>query len=162
MLRRFLIPLLFLMFLPGLALAHTVSVTQGETVVLSLRVVNSGKQAITGLRASFEDSPQWLSPVDDSLTVDLPAKTDSTKKPHVLLPFAFIVSRSAPPESFWPVTLRLVDNSGNFWTRRIQLKVLPDKPLLRQNYPNPLILTNVRTRQMWREEKCCYSNVFSG
>ena len=137
MLRRSLISLLLFILLSGFALAHTVGVTQGETVVLSLKVVNSGKQPISGLRAAFEDNPQWLSPAGDSLTVDLPAEIDSAGKPYVLLPFTFTVSRTAPPESSWPVTLRLVDERGNLWTKHISLKVLPDRALLRQNYPNP-------------------------
>jgi hypothetical protein len=128
--------LIFMLF-PCLVLAHTVAVTQGETVTLNLRIVNNAQQAITGLKASFDSNPRWLLPTDSSLTVDVTGKGESGRKPHVLLPFTFRVSRSAPPESSLPVTLRLADDKGNCWTKSIRFEVLPGKFLLRQNYPNP-------------------------
>ncbi len=46
MLRRSSVLFLLLMFLSALSLADTVTITQGETVVLNLRVVNNAEQAI--------------------------------------------------------------------------------------------------------------------
>ena len=137
--RTLVLSFLFITLLPCLTTAHTVTVTQGETVTLNLRVVNNGRQAITGLRASFEDNPRWILPADNSLTVYLSGKTDPARKPYVLLPFTFTVSRNAPPENSWSTTLKLIDDKGNFWTKNIhfKFKLLPGKFLLGQNYPNP-------------------------
>jgi hypothetical protein len=125
------------MLLPGIVFARTITITRGETVTLNLKIVNSAEQAITGLKACFESTPQWLMPADNPLTVNLDGKSKSGRKPHVLLPFTFTISRSGSPESLDPVTLRLVDDRGNFWTKDIRFKILPERPLLGQNYPNP-------------------------
>ena len=135
--RQLFYALLFLMLFPAFTLAHTVTVTQDETVTLHLKISNRGQQPITGLEASFDSNPQWLLPVDSSLNVDIPGRTDPDVKPRVLLPFTFRVSKDAPPEDSYPATLKLVDDRGRFWTKKICFRVLPETFLLRQNYPNP-------------------------
>ena len=135
--RRSLILFLVSMLLPGLALAHTVAVTQGETVTLNLKAVNTGAEAITGLEASCDSNPRWLTPADSSLTVDVPGGNKRGGKPCMWLPLTFKVDRNAPPEGLYPITVKLVDGKDNFWTKNIHLEVLPGKFLLRQNYPKP-------------------------
>ena len=59
--RRPLILFLLLMLFPALALARTVTVTQGETVTLNLKVVNTGAEAIIGLEDPFDSNPRHTS-----------------------------------------------------------------------------------------------------
>ncbi|MBC8228086.1 T9SS type A sorting domain-containing protein [bacterium] len=135
-----LIFMLFLMLSQGIASSSPIDVRQGEQVTLTLKLVNVGDVALSNVKASLSNAPEWISPSISS-AISLPAKGMGSEKPFVLLPFTFTVDKYATPLGEGnPLTLKISD-AENVWTKELILNVLsrplPKSYALLQNYPNP-------------------------
>jgi hypothetical protein len=126
------------------AVAQAISVTQGETVTLTLNLVNVGDVALQKVHVQLDPqaTPDWIQPeVRTDQTVDVPAKSAGNARPSAMLPFTFTVNRQAPVNDEMSLPLRIRDGQGDVWTKIVRLKVIPwPKPgesQLLQNYPNP-------------------------
>ena len=134
--------MLFFILSQGIASSSPIDVRQGEQVTLTLKLINMGDVALSNLKASFSNTPEWISPSTSS-AVSLPAKATGNEKPFDLLPFTFTVDKYAAPlgESN-PLSLKISDASNGVWTKEIILNVLsrplPESFALLQNYNLPL------------------------
>ena len=130
--------------LQNVVLAQAISVTQGETVTLTLKLVNVGDTILQKVYVQLnpQEAVNWIQPATKTHpTVDVPAKSGVDARPSAMLPFAFTVDRQAPVDTEVSIPLRIYDGQGNVWTRIVQLRIIP-KPRpkesrLLQNYPNP-------------------------
>ena len=136
--------LLMIMSWQSIATAQAISVTQGETVTLTLNLVNVGDVALQKVHVQLDPqaNPDWIQPeVRTDQTVDVPAKSAGNVRPSAMLPFTFTVDRHAPVDTEVSVPLLIRDGQGDIWNEIVQLKVSPrPKPKefrLLQNYPNP-------------------------
>ena len=119
----------------------SIEVTQGESVMLTLKLVNVGAVSLHGVHAEIESPPSWLHPMHEPLSVYLSAKSPRNDRPAARLPLSFSVDENAPVTGSIPLSIRVISASGYTWTQGIQLSVLekprPDTFQLLQNYPNP-------------------------
>jgi hypothetical protein len=128
----------------NIAIAQAISVTQGETVTLTLKLVNVGDVALQRVHVQLDPkaTPDWIqSEVGTHQTVDMSAKSSVNARPSAMFPITFMVARQAPVNEEVFLSLRVRDGQGSVWTEVIRLEVnprpKPKKSQLLQNYPNP-------------------------
>ena len=71
-----------------------ITVTQGETVTLTLKLINTGDVDLKGVTVHCEETtmPDWLVAEAVEVGVDVPISDQS----HVLVPFHFTIDKKAP------------------------------------------------------------------
>ncbi len=128
----------------GVAMAQAISVTPGETVTLTFKLVNVGDTALQKVyvQLSREATPDWIQPESSThQTVDVPAKDAINGHPSAMLPLTFIVEGQAPVNAEVSLPLWIRDGQGDVWTQIVRLRVIPqpkpEESRLFQNYPNP-------------------------
>ena len=130
--------------LQNVVLAQAISVTQGETVTLTLKLVNVGDTALQKVHVQLDPKGplDWIQQAARTHpAVDVPAKSAVDARPSAMLPFTFTVDRHAPVDTEVSIPLRIYDGRGDVWTKIVQLRVIPQlrprESRLLQNYPNP-------------------------
>ena len=128
----------------SIASTEVILVTQGETVTLTLKLVNVGDVALQRVYVQPEPRslPDWIQlEAAPHQTVDLSAKSAGNMRPSAMLPFTFTVDLYAPVDTEVSVPLLIRDGQGAIWNKIFQLKVSsrlkPKESRLLQNYPNP-------------------------
>jgi len=115
--------------------AAAMTVPQGESGVVRLRIVNDGDVPLNGVTAQWGDLPAWVRPSESSARVS--AGVDGTAS----LFLSFDVHVAAPPERDVPLRFTLVDSEGTRWPRLVLLSVAeslrPDLTRVFPSYPNP-------------------------
>ena len=115
--------------------AAAMTVPQGESGVVRLRIVNDGAVPLNGVTAQWGDLPAWVRPSESSARVS--AGVDGTAS----LFLSFDVHVAAPPERDVPLRFTLVDSEGTRWPRLVLLSVAeslrPDLTRVFPSYPNP-------------------------
>ena len=142
--RKLLFCLIFVILLSAHGLAHAVpsiEVTQGESTVLTLKLVNVGTVSLKGVHAEIESPPVWLHPTHEPMSIYLSAKSTENAHPVARLPLSFTVDENAPVADSTPLSIKITSSSGHTWTTVIEVSVAPrPRPetfQLLQNYPNP-------------------------
>ncbi|MBI1924246.1 hypothetical protein HYR99_08340 [Candidatus Poribacteria bacterium] len=128
----------------SLAVAQALPVSQGERVTLTVKVINTGDVALSGVQAQLEPdaTPAWIRlETRTPRSVEVPAKSAALPRPSAAIPLTFTVDGEAPEEAETSIRVSIRDGQRNVWTKIVPLKVLPrpkpkDSQLL-QNYPNP-------------------------
>ncbi len=115
--------------------AVAITVPQGESGVVHLRIVNDGDVPLDGVTARWDDVPDWVRPVHSSARVS--ARVDGSAS----LILSFEVHPGAPPERDVPLRFTLTDSEGTRWPRLVRLSVTeiarPDQTRVFPSYPNP-------------------------
>ncbi|MBI1926136.1 T9SS type A sorting domain-containing protein [Candidatus Poribacteria bacterium] len=151
----------------SVAVTPPLSVSQGEQVTLTIKLINVGNTELRHISVQLDPqtTPSWIqSEAKTHRAVDVPrwnralrpdssgsrfardftrpAKSDmADERPSAVVPLTFTVNRDAPEEAEVSLHLVIGDEQGNVWTQMVPLKVLPrPKPKdsqLLQNFPNP-------------------------
>ena len=115
--------------------AAAMTVPQGESGVVHLRIVNDGNVALKGVTALWEEVPDWVSP---SLSA---ARVSARMGWGASLLLGFSVHPAAPTERDVPLRFTLVDGEGTRWPSVVHLTVSaaphPDLTRVFPSYPNP-------------------------
>jgi len=128
----------------NMAVAQAISVTPGEEVILTLKLVNVGDIDLRDVHVQLDAkaTPAWIrSEARTQKKVDVPAKIAVEKRPNAVLPLIFTVAQQAPVNAEVSIRFLIRDGQGHVWTKIVPLKVLPrpkpKKSQLLANYPNP-------------------------
>ena len=120
----------------------SILVYQGAEVNLSVKVTNTGKVPLEGVRAWLDQKrlPTYIQPVESQpKTVSIPASTSSDPRPYGNVQLQFRVSELAP-DGEMVIPFEIQDRDGTTWKKFVHVTIQekPARSRLLANYPNPL------------------------
>ena len=120
----------------------SILVYQGAEVNLSVKVTNTGKVPLEGVRAWLDRKPlpTYIQPLESQpKTVSIPASTSLDSRPYGNVQLQFRVSKLAPVGDT-VIPFEITDHDGTTWKKFVHLTIQekPARSMLLANYPNPL------------------------
>ena len=108
-------------------------INKGETVKLNVKLKNKGKSSAVAVKATFTTSSEFITgfkSTENLLYGDFNSGDSKYYKISTDNVIEFTVKDSTPDNSIIPITVTMVDETGNTWTDNFNLQILPFKIIL--------------------------------